>query len=181
MLYLLEKSSIRVIFDKKYSLSHMHQKKRSNSWTHFQKIKDLLFEKIFKEKFSFQKLNKVLELLFLKMFKSLNHMKKMLCESYSKIVQILLSHIREKRVFNSLSHIRGKRRWISHFLNGFNSLRYLERKMVQFFETCSKVHSISMSQCWKSRVQYCESCWKEWRIQIFESCWTEGFNSLSHV
>ena len=47
--YLLEKSSIRVIFDKRYSLSHI-PKKGSNSLTHFQKIKDLFFEYLFKEK-----------------------------------------------------------------------------------------------------------------------------------
>ena len=61
------------------------QKKGSNSLTHFQKIKDPFFEYIFKEKFSsFQKQNKFLELHFLKMFNSLSHMKKLLCESYSK-------------------------------------------------------------------------------------------------
>ena len=50
--YLLEKSSIRVIFDKKYFFFESHSKKKgSNSLTHFQKIKDLFFESIFKETF----------------------------------------------------------------------------------------------------------------------------------
>ena len=45
---LKKKGSIRVIFDKRYSLSHIQ--KKSNSLTHCQKIKGLFFESILKER-----------------------------------------------------------------------------------------------------------------------------------
>ena len=109
VLYLLEKSSIRVIFDGSI-LWVTFQKKGPILWLIFRKIKDLLFEYIFKAKFSnFQKLIKFLELHFLKMFNSLNHMKNCSVNHIQKSVQILLSHMREKRVFNSLSHVRKKK------------------------------------------------------------------------
>ena len=104
--------------------------------------------------------------------------------------------------FNSLSHIRGKRGsilWVKE-VQFFESY---QKKGVQFFQSYFKMGSIlwvrflsrkvgsilwDMFKKWvqflwimlNRRVQYCESCWKEWRIQFFESCWTEGFNSLSH-
>ena len=110
-------------------------------------------------------------------------------------------------MFNSLSHIRGKRGsilWVILEKKGFNSLGHIRKKGVQFFQSYFKMGSIlwvrflsrkvgsilwDMFKKWvqflwimlNRRVQYCESCWKEWRIQFFESCWTEGFNSLSHV
>ena len=138
----------------------------------------------------FKNIIKFFELHLLNMFNSLNHMKKLLCESYSKkSVKILWVTLENKEgsilrvIFKKVQffyYVQKKKKTIHWVIGkkGFNSLShkkwvqffelFLKRKKVQFFETCSKVGSI-LCVMLNRRVQYCVSCW------------TEGFNSLSHV
>ena len=100
----------------------------------------------------------------------------------------LLRHM-EKRVQFFESYLKnGSILWVIFLIwtmvqfyeSWFEFYESMLKRRVQFlWVNVEKKGSISMSHVEK-RVQYCESCWTEWKIQFFESCWTEGFNSLSH-
>ena len=140
-----------------------------------------------------------------KKFKSLSHVQKSsilwVCSKKNPIHWDIW-----KKGFNSMSHIvnwvqfcelyslsyisskkNGSILWVmfkfyeSKSKKGFNSVSYIAiKKNVSILWDMFKKWVQFLWIMLNRRVQYCESCWKEWRIQFFESCWTEGFNSLSH-
>ena len=72
-------------------------------------------------------------------------------ESYSKKFNSLSMF--KKYISNSLSNMEKRVQVFESYFKMGSILWFifLKRKMVQFFKTCSKVGSISMSQCWKKK------------------------------
>ena len=98
-------------------------------------------------------------------------------ETYGKKVQFFESYFQKGSI---LWVIFLKWTMVQVYESWFKFYESMLKRRVQFlWVNVEKKGSISMSHVEK-RVQYCESCWTEWKIQFFESCWTEGFNSLSH-
>ena len=113
---------------------------------------------------------KFFELHFLIMFNSLNHLKKLLCESYSKkVLKSCESHKRKKRVQFFESYCKmGSILWV-----------IFKRKKVQFFESCSKSEFNFYESMLKKKFNSMSHV--ENGFNSLSDVQKEGFNSLSHV